>query len=600
MAPRQKRPPRESPVPNGSASPGRPFLPRWETVRHISRKQWLYLPRLFSQREKIQLAIAAGLALLVFAVLASRLVSQLTVPRPAVGGILREGAVGEPRFLNPLYASGDADRDLVALIFSGLIRYGSSGGVIMDLAEDVKVSPDGKDYTVSLRPRVSWHDGERFSADDVVFTIKTIQDPEYKSPLRPNWQGVSVEKLNDTTVRFSLRQPYAPFLENLSVGILPEHLWRKIPREAAILSDLNLKPVGTGPYQFKKLIHRDSGVVTSVQLARFRDYHGEGPYLKEIRFSFYPDEERLVAAYRRNEVDAFAFVSADRRPALEPLDVEIHELKLPKVFAVFLNPGLRPALARKSVRQALVMAIDRPALLDEAMAGGGRLVHSALPPGSLGFNADITPLPFAPDEAAKLLLADGWKDSDGDGVRERTEGSGRRKSVERLELTLVTSDAPELSEAAHRIAALWNRIGLKTEVKALAVSELETSMIRPRAYEALLFGEVFGHDPDPFAFWHTSQLKDPGLNIALYSNRAVDQLLEEARRTNNPDLRAAKYRTFQKIVSDEIGAIFLYSQINYYAIRRGTEGLNLAAVTLPEERFNEINRWYQDTRRALK
>ena len=125
-------------------------------------------------------------------------------------------------------------------------------------------------------------------------------------------------------------------------------------------------------------------------------------------------------------------------------------------------------------------------------------------------------------------------------------------------------------------------------------------MIRPRAYEVLVFGEVFGHDPDPFAFWHTSQLKDPGLNIALYSNHTVDQLLEEARRTSDQAAREEKYGRFQKIVSDEIGAIFLYRPTNYYAIRHGFNGIDLDAIALPEERFNEINRWYVDTRRALK
>lgn len=570
------------------------------TLTSISRKQWLYLPRLFTKPEKIRLAALGLAAVLSLSFVAGRLIMRYTVPVPAVGGILREGTLQEPRFINPIYASSDTDRDLVNVIFSKLIRYDDNGNLIKDLAEDIEISPDGKDYTVKLRSGIRWHDGNDFSADDVVFTIKTIQDPEYKSPLRQNWQGVTVQKLNNAAVRFSLRQPYAPFMDNLAVGILPEHLWRKIPRETAILSDLNLKAVGTGPYKFKKFTRRQDGTITSLALSRNERFYLPGPYLKEIRFSFYEDEDKLVAAYRRNEIDSFVFLSANRLGEIGQLDLRLHELKPPKIFALFLNSSLQPALGRMAVRKALAMAINRAALIERIVSGGGVAVNSAIPPEAFGFNADIAPRPYDPQESRKLLEDDGWKDSDNDGVLERTEGKGRQKSVQKLEIRIATSDAPELSASANLIAEMWQAIGVKTEIKIFALNDLEATMIRPRAYETLLFGEVFGHDPDPFAFWHTSQLKDPGLNIALYSNRAVDQLLEEARRTSDSKIREQKYREFQKIVSGELGAIFLYSPTHYYAIRRSIQGVEFEAVGLPEERFNQVNQWYTETRRALK
>ncbi|OHA09231.1 MAG: hypothetical protein A3B37_03395 [Candidatus Sungbacteria bacterium RIFCSPLOWO2_01_FULL_59_16] len=572
----------------------------WRAIAGFDRRRWLYLPRLYSKREKIALMAIAALGFASFIVLAVRLTHRFTVAVPAVGGVLREGALAEPRFINPLYPSNDTDRDLSRLVFSRLISYDRAGQVTMDLAEAVETDPDGRVYTVRLHGGVEWHDGEPFTADDVIFTIKAIQDPEYKSPLRPNWQGVGVEKLDERTVRFTLRQPYAPFIENLAVGIIPEHLWRKIPRESAILSDLNLKPVGTGPYRFEKFTRREEGTITSVTLVRNRRYHLEGPYLREISFSFYPSEEKLVAAYRRNDIDSFLLSSAARANEVRELDLNLHELKLPKIFAVFLNANAKPALGRAKVRQALALAVDREAILAEILAGGGTIVNSALPPSSFGADADLPSLPYDPARARELLAQDGWSDGDDDGLLERTEGSGKNRTTQKLELRLVTSDVPELAAAAERIVAAWQAIGVRAESKAIAVNDLEATLIRPRAYEALLFGEVSGHDPDPFAFWHTSQLKDPGLNIALYSNRAVDELLESARRTPDDRARAEKYREFQRIVRDELAAIFLWSPHQFYATRKKIQGAEVGVMALPEERFNEVNRWYADTQRTLK
>ncbi|RJQ36668.1 peptide ABC transporter substrate-binding protein [Candidatus Parcubacteria bacterium] len=573
---------------------------RWQTLRRLSRRQWLYLPRLFPRRERIFIVVLVLIAISSASALSARVVWRVTVPQPAVGGTLREGALQEPRFINPIYASSDTDRALAALVFSQLVRYNPAGEIEMDLAEDVVVASDGKAYTVNLRRGVQWHDGEDFTADDVLYTIRTIQDPGYQSPLRANWQGVTAEKLNDYTVRFSLRQPYAPFMENLAVGIVPAHLWERIPRDGAPLSDLNLKPVGTGPYQFDKFTRREDGVITLVALKRYKNHHRGSPFVKEIRFSFYPSEERMVAAYRRGEIDALPVATPDAIAALAELDAEIHEMNIPKVFGVFLNASTQPILGKRTLREALSHAIDRERIIRET-TNGGQAIGSALPPGTIGFRDDLKPAAYDPDLARELIAQDGWKDADEDGVLERSEtDANRRKVTRKLEVIITTADTPELAGAANLIAEMWRAVGVKTEVRALATANLEADVIRPRSYEILIFGEAFSHEPDPYAFWHTSQLKDPGLNIALYSNPTVDNLLAEARGLADRDARAERYRQFQKIVSDEIGAIFLYSPRTYYAIRQSTNGVQLTAVALPEDRFADIHRWYQDTRRALK
>lgn len=570
----------------------------WRTLRQITRHQWLYLPRLFSRRERAIIAALLGVGAIASAVFAARIIDRVTVIRPAAGGVFREGSLHAPQLLNPIYATNDADRDLSNLIFSGLIRYDHAGKIIYDLAEGIDISKDETAYTARLRPNVLWHDGKKLSADDVVATIHAIQDPEYKSPLRQNWQGVTAEKIDGHTVRFSLRQPYAPFLENLSVGIVPADRLNS-PQQALLFSDPKFKPIGAGPYQFARFTQLEDGVITSVTLKRNKQYYREGPYIDEIQFSFHPSEEDLIASYRRNDIDS-VLLAEEPPQEFRKLDADIHSVELPKIFAVFLNSNTKPALGRKAVRSALAMAIDRQALLDKTASPGGSIANTAIPAGTFGFNADISPISYDPEAAKKILATDGWKDDDRNGVLARSEGSGSRKKIQKLEVDITTSDAPGLRQAADLIAENWRAIGVKTEVKVLSIRDLETSAIKPRAYETLLFGELFGHDPDPFAFWHTSQVKDPGLNIALYSNRAVDQLLEAARRESDTSAREKKYREFQKIVSDDIGAIFLYSPTAYYAVRNSVHGVSIGAIAASEERFNEINGWYLKTRRALK
>lgn len=571
----------------------------WRRARAITRHQWLYLPRLLSRREKIAIGVFVALAVVSLITLIVRVFLAVTVPSPAVAGMFREGETQEPRFINPLFAANDSERDIANLVFGKLIRYDPSGSVFMDLANSVSVSEDGKEYTVALKHHVTWHDGNPFSADDVAFTIRTIQDPAYKSPLGPNWQGVAVDRLSEDTVRFTLRQPYAPFLENLAVGIIPEHLWKRIPRESAILSDLNLKPVGTGPFQFEKFNRKDDGTILSMTLARNTHYYLSGPYLQNVEFLFYPNENMQRAAYRRNEIDSFIVHAQKTQDALWGLDLEFYPMKLPKLFAVFLNATAEPALGRTGVKKALAMAIDRAALIRAALDETGSPINSAIPPGTFGYNGDIAAIPYDPEQARSILAADGWK-ANKNGVLERTEGSGKKKKTIALTIQLVTSDAPDLDRAADRIAEMWRAIGVATEVKKMSVNELENNVIRPRNFQALLFGEVFGHDPDPFAFWHTSQLKDPGLNIALYANPAVDQLLEQARRTRDAAKREALYQQFQKIVADDMGAIFLWSPTDTYAVRKTVRGVRIGNVATPEERFNEINTWYVGTKRIFK
>lgn len=567
----------------------------------LNQRQWLYLPRILSTSEKTALAGFIILALASGAILAGRVYLRVTVIKPAFGGTYREGLLQEPRFINPIYASSnDTDRDITQLVFSGLIRYTPSGQVEPLLAESVEITNDGKSYTIRLREGLRWHDGEPLNADDVLFTIKTIQNAEFKSPWRPNWQGVLMDKLDERTIKFVLKQPYAPFIENLAVGIIPEHLWARVSPQAALLSELNLKPVGSGPYRFQSFTRLPEGSITSYTLSAFRHFHLGRTHIKEIAFTFYPSEAEMIASYRKGEIDGISILSAKNLQALQKTDLAVHSLRLPRVVALFLNGAQQGAFTDKKVRLALAHSIDVNTAIANVLVGAAEAISSPIPPGSAGFNPDIPKIQHDLERAKTLLDEAGWKDSNKDGTRDKTETKNRKKVVTPLKIEIATSDFPELVEIAEVIKGMWKSVGVDVQIKVLSATELESSVIRPRAYQTLLFGEIFGHDPDPFAFWHTSQIKDPGLNIALYSNRKTDALLEEARRTTDSAKREEKYSEFQKIVAEDAPAIFLFSPISYYGVRTAVKGVEIGKIAVPHERFANAEKWYLKTRRGLK
>jgi peptide/nickel transport system substrate-binding protein len=164
-----------------------------------------------------------------------------------------------------------------------------------------------------------------------------------------------------------------------------------------------------------------------------------------------------------------------------------------------------------------------------------------------------------------------------------------------LQFSLATPDAPELVQTAKMVQAMWKEIGADVEVKIFETGELNQNVIRPRRYDALLFGEIIGRDLDVYAFWHSSQRIDPGLNITGYVNLKVDKILETARTLPNLDDQIAQYQKFETEVKADIPAIFLYSPQFMYVLPNKIQGLQLGSVTVSAERFANIYEWYIET-----
>jgi peptide/nickel transport system substrate-binding protein len=254
------------------------------------------------------------------------------------GGDYSEAMVGQPKYLNPIYAStSDIDSDLSFLMYNGLFRYANGQDLVPDLAASSSLSADKKVYTISLKPNLKWSDGEPVTADDVVYTFETIQNPESSSPLLPAFQGVTVAKIDENTITFTLKEPFAPFLNSLTIGIIPEHIWSTIQPLNLKLAPTNLKPIGTGPWKFSKLVKDDSGTIQSYVLVPNENYYGQKPHLKTLTFKFFADSNEAIDAVQNQSVSAVSFVPSKSQEKLNSKNLASYHLILPQYTALFFN-----------------------------------------------------------------------------------------------------------------------------------------------------------------------------------------------------------------------------------------------------------------------
>ena len=547
-----------------------------------------------SPAERLLLYIfTTALAIATLALLAG-VNAKTSVVVPAPGGALTEGVVGSARFINPLLAISAPDRDLAYLVYSGLTRISPNGSIIPDLASSYEISDDGLTYTFTLRPDLTFHDEAPITTSDVLFTIHTAQNPDIKSPHRADWEGVTVSAPDSHTIIFTLPRPYAPFLENTALGILPAHLWQNVTVEEFPFAPFNTKPIGSGPYQVNNVEIDKTGVATRYDLVPFNKFTLGTPYLEKITFLFFANETTLVDAWNAGRVDSFAGVSPSELSHLGESEIRIIRAPLPRIFGVFLNQGHAPIFADSAVRAALDVAVDKKALVDSVLGGYGAPLQSPIPPGI--FSRDRTTPensvnaedPFNGIEKARDILLQGdWEFNEEERVWQKDE--------QNLAFALATSDSPELSETAEILANSWRAVGIQIDVHVYPISELNAAVIRPRAYDAILFGEVVGRSLDLFAFWHSSQRNDPGLNLAMYTNVSADTILAKARGTTNRRERESLYESFAETIREERPAIFLYAPQLLYVLPSKIRGVELGTLTNPGERFSGVYQWFINT-----
>lgn len=509
------------------------------------------------------------------------------------GGEYIEGIVGQPTHINPLLsASNAADNDLVQIIYSGLFKYNDAGELSNDLVENYEISDDKTEYTLHLRKNAFWHDGQAVTAADVLFTINLISDPTYRSPLRSNWQGIETTNLDDYTLNFKIKTPFVGFLDNLTFGILPKHLWESIAPDKFALTNLNLEPIGSGPYKYNSFQKDSSGNILSYKLVANPNYFNGKPYISKISFNFYSDDSAIISAYNTKEIMGISNIAPKKISQLKlQQSTALHKFNIPRYFAIFLNQSKSIPLANDAVREALAYATNRQEIIDAILDGNGNPVYSPILFGMPGYNESDSARNFDSAKAIEILDTNNWK-PDTDGIR-------KNKDVA-LEINLVTTDWPELSQTAEIIKTQWEKIGAKVSIAKLSVSDIQQNYIRPREYDALLFGQVLGANPDHYSFWHSSQKRDPGLNLSLFENSEADKLIENGRSEFDTNNRIAIYNEFQQKINAEIPAIFLYSPDYVYPVNKKIQGINVKNLPLPSGRFVNIDKWYAKTKRIWK
>ncbi len=511
---------------------------------------------------------------------------------PQFGGTYREAAIGQPHYLNPiLSSSSDLDSDLSRLVYSSLFRLDDNFQLQNDLATEYSISQDQKVYTVKMRQDVSWHDGQPLTADDVVFTVRSIQTPDYGSNLLSSFQGVQVDKVDDYTVTFTLKQPYAPFLANLTVGIVPHHVWENIQPKNASLAEQMLKPVGSGPFKFSEIsTRRKTGEITTFRLVRNEGYYGQRPYLDQIVYYFYATYEEALQNLLAGKVDGVGFLPLSlSNQAKSYKSVVVEQLLLPQYTALFFNQTKNDVLADAGVRAALALAVDREKIIGDALDGEAVPLSVPITSGFFTFN-NLPQGSFDAEKAKQNLEEAGWKDTDGDGVREKKD--------KKLAFKIATTDWPEFTKTAEIIKQNWESIGAHVDIEQYGPGTIQQTVISPRDYEILLYGEILPAQPDPYPFWHSTQIHSPGLNLALFKDQKVDKLLEEARQTNDNGVRQEKYTEFLGRIIELNPAIILYQPYYLFAHDTGVLGNTMTRVNLPAGRFNDIENWHVKTKRV--
>ncbi len=550
-----------------------------------------------------QVLIAIGGLILVAGLLLRQAPSQETAaPQPVQGGAYSEAIVGSLMRLNPIFDKyNQADSDIDRLIFSGLVRFDSRGMPIADLADRWAVSADATLYTFTLRNDALWHDGKPVTSDDVIYTFSKFKDADYPGPadLHDFWRQIDIIKLDEHTIQFRLPEPFAPFLDFLTIGLLPDHLLRGVSIIDMVDHPFNLEPIGTGPYQFDRFLVKD-GTIVGVSLTAFSDYYGQIPFLQRFEFHFFANQNDAADALFSGDVQGLGGIDQKQlEPFLQDTTINLYSARLPEIEIVFLNLNNpeKTFLAEKQMRQALLLAINRQRIINQVLLGQGTVAASPILPGTWAYSNDINPLPFDPEQAAIILDALEWELPVG--AAPGTSEYIRSKEDETISFKLVYTDNPIQERVANIIKENWAAIGVQVDLVAADGVSLMTDYLDPRAYEAALVNlDLAGYpDPDPYPFWHDA-LVETGQNYSGLADRNISIWLEQARTTPDFGRRAKLYRSFQYRFRDQTPALLLYNPVYSYAVNYLVQGITIGPIYNPSDRFNNVTDWYLVARRS--
>lgn len=504
---------------------------------------------------------------------------------PAEGTTYTEGVVGAVDNLNPIFASTPAEKAVSRLVFSSLFYTDKHGTPQPELVERYSLDGSGKIYTMNIRKDARWQDGVPVTAKDVAYTFAVIKDADTHSQLYSSWRNIAVEQVDDYTIRFTLPAPYTPFLNALTLGILPEHMLRSVrPSELRSHSFSRSPAVGSGPFAFRdvRTIGDSKKPQSIVRMDGNPSFFLGAPKLSHFQLHAYANREDLVSAFRMQEVAA---ISDESSSQLEELNNQSGAVRsdspLYNAVYAFLHTS-SPMLKEVKVRNALALATDQPAILKQ-LSNRVQPVAGPLLEGQLGYDSALRQAPTNLEAARKLLDEAGYK-LGADGKRIAPDGQP-------FKLQLVTLSSGDFPAIAQTLMNQWAQIGVGFDSQLVRPEDIQQNVIIPRAYDVLLYELAIGADPDVYAYWHSSQATDRGFNLSEYKSAQADDALDSARSRSDPALRIAKYRTFTQRWLADAPAIGLYRPNLTYIQTKGITSFGARNLGDPIDRFENVRFW---------
>jgi len=378
--------------------------------------------------------------------------------------------------------------------------------------------------------------------------------------------------------------------------IIPKHIWHTIPPENFRLSKFNLEPVGNGPYKFEYSESRKNGFITIYRLSTNENFSLKKPFIKEFEVKFYPNETELIDAFNNKKVDGFGGVNPKNISKIE-LNHKVLEKPVTQYYAIFLNKETHPSLEDKDILEALMLSINKERIVEEVFNGKASLINQPILPIIPGYDKS-TELNsgFSLEKASEILDEGKWKINEETGIREKKS----RNETLALNYSIVVPDLEFLNETAKLIKEDWGKIGVQLNIITISPLDIINEVIKNRNYQMLIFGNILKNNPDIFAFWHSSERFYPGLNLALYNNKKVDDLLESIRKNSDEELRKEELTDLQSLINKDRPALFLYSPTYVYAAPKSFGGFDQDSINMPSDRFKNVHEWYLETTRTFK
>ncbi|MDX2139631.1 MAG: ABC transporter substrate-binding protein [Chloroflexota bacterium] len=526
-------------------------------------------------------------------------------PLPAGTGTLREGLVGDIARLNPVFADlNPVDRDITSLIYEGLMRTNDYGEPIFALANSLVISSDGLEYVFTLRNDVLWQDGTPFTARDVGYTMEILRSPDFPgSDGRTRfWRTVETEILGDYLVRFRLTQPLATFLDELQIGILPEHALRGTNAAQLASHPFNLTPIGTGPYQLERIIMGSDGRATQVRLRaapvyRQRLQTGGGYSIERIQFDLFPTFDAAAQALNRGDIDALAAGSRAERQRLFDVTNASTTLNLytqiePTLGVLIFNWERESTrfFREQRVRVALQTGLDRASVIERNLSNIAVEADSPLMPGSWAYLPDLPWAAYDPASARAQLdvanqrAATATPVPEGEPTLPPSSGS--------YNFSILVANDPALVAVAQEIATQWAQLNVNVTVDAVTTDTYRQRLTNGEFDSALVELSLgTSADPDIYAFWHQGQTAPNGLNYGAADDGRISELLERARRDASGINRIELYRRFQQQFVERAIAIPLYYPLFTYVVSRTVNGVQLGFMGAPDDRFRTLSDW---------